>query len=148
VFLSVTIWLTFSSFKYFIIHQCRDLNCYYKVWIMSKNCDRRISKRLCDFDVSQKNSQEPPEDGVNKHRNNKFALIVGYGRVTWNAMQGVHNVKIKNEFRCSKSVDVGRSWYRIRKVAILTASKQREGVFFYFHRLSVIRKQITLFAGS
>jgi len=35
-------------------HQCRDLNCYYKVWILCKNCDLRISKYLCHFDVLTK----------------------------------------------------------------------------------------------
>ena len=62
--------------------------------------------------MSQKNSQELPEDDVDQHRNapelkkkwlayKKYALIFGYGRVTSNTMQGVNNVKIEKKKRVS-----------------------------------------------
>jgi len=54
MFLSVNTCLIFSSLKYFNINQCRDLSCYYEVWILCKNCDLRISKCWCHFDVLQK----------------------------------------------------------------------------------------------
>jgi len=63
-------------------------------------------------------------------------------------MQGVHNVKIKNKFRMFKVCRYGKvmvqkkesrnsNWSLVNNVKVL----------FYFHCLSVIRKQITLFEG-
>jgi len=45
------------------MHQCRDINCYYEVWILCENCDLRINNCLSHVDVLQ-NSRELPEDGV------------------------------------------------------------------------------------
>jgi len=36
---------------------------------LCKNCDLRISKCFCHFDVIQKSNQELPEGGVDKRRN-------------------------------------------------------------------------------
>jgi hypothetical protein len=41
------------------MHQCRNINSYYKVYIICKNCDIKINKYFCPYDVFKKQSRTP-----------------------------------------------------------------------------------------